>query len=91
MPDNNLQSRELFTQLKPGEPIEVEHQITVGRRCWTSRTVGRVVRVDRVRQGLHFRRNFDDQVFSDAIILERPDGERTTITLDEFTSLRRVG
>jgi hypothetical protein len=29
-------------------------------------------------------------VFADMIVLERDDGEQTTITMDEFTELRRL-
>ena len=53
-------------------------------------TVGTVVRTERCRHGLHFQRNFDDKVFSDTILLRLPDGELTTVTLDEFTTLRRA-
>ena len=34
-------------------------------------TVGTVVHTERGRHGLHFRRNFDDKVFSDFILLRR--------------------
>lgn len=88
--DSPAQTRSLFDELRPGDPIEVTHTVTVGLRSWTTTTQGRVVRTERTRHGLHFRRNFDDKVFSDAIILARPDGELTTVTLDEFTEIRRV-
>jgi major membrane immunogen (membrane-anchored lipoprotein) len=39
---------------------------------------------------MHHRRNFDDKVFSDTILLELPDGELTAITIDEYTVLRRA-
>lgn len=84
-------TRELFGQLKPGDTIEVEHLVTVGRRQWTTKTTGTVVRTERNRQGLHFRRNFDDKVFSDVIVLQFGDGELTWLTLDEFTTIHRVG
>ena len=77
-----------FDQLIPGDRIEVEHAVTVGGRQWATRTTGTVVRTERRRQGLHFRRNFDDKVFSDVILLRLPDGELTTVTIDEFTVLR---
>ncbi|MCC6127052.1 MAG: hypothetical protein IT426_18995 [Pirellulales bacterium] len=79
----------LFDELKPGDRIEVEHTVTVGRRNWPAKTCGTVVRTERRRHGMHFRRNFDDKVFSDTILLELPDGELTAITVDEFTALRR--
>ncbi len=74
--------------IKAGDRIEVEHRVTVGLRNWTTRTAGKVVRTERRRHGLHFRRNLDDKVFSDVILLELPDGELTTLTMDEFTLLR---
>jgi ribosomal protein L19 len=82
--------RSVFQQLRPGDRVEVEHLVTVGLQSWTAKTAGTVVSAERRRHGLHFRRNFDDKVFSDAIVIERPDGELTTVTLDEFTVLRRV-
>jgi hypothetical protein len=87
----NVASRRLFRELKPGDRIEVEHEVKVGSsKTWTTKTVGTVVNTERRRQGLHFRRNVDDKVFADAIVLKRDDGELTTVTMDEFTELRRV-
>jgi hypothetical protein len=80
---------EVFDEIRPGDRIEVEHSVTVGVKCWTTRTIGTVVRTERRRHGLHFHRNFDDKVFSDTILLRLPDGELTTVTLDEFTVLHR--
>jgi len=83
-------TRTLFDELKPGDRIEVEHTVTVGQKSWLTKTYGIVVRTERRRHGLHWRRNFDDKVFSDTILMELPDGELTTITIDEFTLLRRA-
>lgn len=77
-------------ELKPGDRIVVEHRVTVGIRSWTTRTAGRVVRTERRRHGLHFQRSPDDKVFSDVIVLELPDGELTTVTLDEFTTIHQA-
>jgi ribosomal protein L19 len=84
------ETRAIFDELKPGDRIEVEHTVTVGRRNWPAKTAGTVVRTERRRHGMHFRRNFDDKVYSDTILLELPDGELTAITVDEFTTLRRA-
>ena len=80
----------LFDELKPGDRIEVEHTVTVGRNSWPAKTYGTVLRTERRRHGLHHHRNFDDKVFSDTILLELPDGELTAIAVDEYTSLRRA-
>jgi len=84
-------AREIFEALQPGDRIEVVHEVKVGSsKTWSSTTVGTVVNTERRRQGLHFRRNPDDKVYADMIVLKRDDGELTTITMDEFTELRRV-
>ena len=85
------ESAELFYRLNAGDRVEVDHVVTIGSSAqWSTRTVGTVVRKERRRHGLHFRRNPDDKVYSDVIILARDDGELTTVTMDEFTKLRRV-
>ncbi|MCA9245996.1 MAG: hypothetical protein KDA42_02745 [Planctomycetales bacterium] len=85
------QMRQVFDQLTPGEQVEVEHEVKVGLKIWTTTTRGTVVRKDRRRHGLHNRRNFDDRVWSDILVLCREDGELTTLTIDEFTHLTRIG
>ncbi|MCC7085358.1 MAG: hypothetical protein IT427_10160 [Pirellulales bacterium] len=84
------ESRDLFAHLAPGDRIAATHEVKVGLKRWTAKTVGTVVRCERRRHGLHFRRNYDDKVFSDYLIVRRDDGELTTVTMDEFTVLRRA-
>ena len=81
---------ETFATLQPGDRVEVTHEMKVGFRNWNAKTIGTVVSKDRRRHSLHFNRNFDDKVYSDVLVLKRDDGELTTITLDEFSELRKV-
>lgn len=80
----------VFSSLNPGDKVEIVHEVKVGFKKWQTTTVGTVVSCDRRRHGLHSRRNFDDKVYSDIIILKRHDGELTTVTLDEFSVLRKI-
>ena len=77
-------------ELRPGDRVELKHQVKVGFRIWTTTTVGTVVRTERRRHSLHFNRNFDDKVFSEVIVLTLDSGELTTVTLDEFSELRKI-
>jgi hypothetical protein len=84
-------AREIYNALRPGDRVEVVHEIKVGSsKTWETTTIGTVVDTERRRQGLHYRRNVDDKVFADMIVLKRDNGELTTITMDEFTDLRRL-
>ena len=84
------QTLETFASLQPGDRVEVTHDIKVGFRNWSTKTLGTVVSKDRRRHSLHYNRNFDDKVYSDILILKRDDGELTTVTLDEYSELRKV-
>jgi len=84
------QIRAQFDELKVGDRVEVEHVVTVGQKSWTAKTCGTVVRTERRQHGLHFQRNPDDKVFSDTILLELPDGELTSVAVDEFTTIRHM-
>ncbi len=79
-----------FASLQPGDRIELRHEVKVGFRSWETVTVGTVVSTERRRHGLHYRRNTDDKVFSDVILLKRDSGELTTVTLDEFSQLKKL-
>lgn len=90
MTTSSSQIRAQFDELKAGDHIEVEHRVSVGQNSWTAKTSGTVIRVERKRHGVHFHRHHDDKVFSDVVLLEQPDGELTSVTLDEFTAIRHV-
>jgi hypothetical protein len=81
---------EVFSSLVPGDRVEIIHEVKVGFRKWQTTTRGNVVKTERRRHSLHYKRNHDDKVFSDVILLRREDGELTTVTLDEFSDLRKL-
>ena len=90
MPAIEATTRDVLNTLRPGDRIEVVHEVKVGLKVWTTRTVGTVEHVARRRHGLHFRRNLDDKVFSDEVTLRLDDGSVSTLAIDEFTDVSRV-
>jgi len=81
---------ETYAALQPGDRVQVDHEVKVGFRKWRTTTIGTVVRKERRRHSLHYRRNLDDKVFSDVLVLKRDDGELTTVTLDEFSTVKKL-
>ena len=79
-----------FEELKPGDRIMVEQAVTVGAEKRIVTTKGTVIRTERAGQHPHFQRHFDDQIPCDMILLELPDGELTTVTMDDLTVLNRA-
>ena len=90
MPQTEPQMRRMYNELSPGDRVEIMHQVKVGQKIWDTQTVGTVVRKDRRRHGLHFARNRDDKVWSDILVLTRESGELTTVTIDEFTRIKKL-
>lgn len=90
MQQTETEMRDLVARLRPGDLVVVEHSVLVGMRRWACATRGRVVATQRRRHGLHHRRAPDDRVWSDVIVLQRDDGEQTTVTIDPFTRVRHV-
>jgi hypothetical protein len=82
----------LYAALAPGDRVEVFHQVKIGMREHATRTVGVVVGKDRRECGLDsgFRRNHDDKYWFDHLLLRKDDGELTSVTMDEYTQLRRA-
>ena len=90
MNKQQLETLQVYESLQPGDRVELQHEVKVGFHSWQARTVGKVVKLERRRHGLHYRRNHDDKVFSDLIVLQRESGELTTVALDEFSVLRKL-
>jgi hypothetical protein len=84
-------TRQVYQTLAPGDRVGITQVVRVGFRHWTTATVGTVVRTARERHSLHFRRNNDDRVYRDILVLRRDDEELTTVTLDECTQLKVLG
>ncbi len=89
--NSDVTTRPAVNDLKTGDRVEIDHEVKVGSQRWRTLTVGTVERIERRRHGLHFRRNPDDKVYSDLIVLKLADGSLTTITIDEYTRLNKLG
>lgn len=90
MTTSSSQAHTQFDELNVGDRVEIEHIVTAGNRSWRTSNAGIVVRTERRRHGLHFHRSHDDKVYSNVVLLELPDGELASVTVDEFTTIRRA-
>ena len=81
-----------FETLHPGDHVKITQRIKVGLKIWTTSVSGTVERIERRREGLAVKRNFDDKAFADLIVMKK-DGtvpEQTTVALDEYTQIERA-
>jgi hypothetical protein len=72
--------------------VKVTQRVKVGLKIWTTTVSGTVEKIERRREGLIVKRNFDDKAFADLILLKKdgPAGDQTTVTMDEWTQVERA-
>jgi hypothetical protein len=88
---NATEVRQIYETLQLGERVEVVHRVQLGSRATESRTTGTLIRQARSELGADGgqRRWWDEKQWCDQLLLRQDDGELTTVTLDEYTVLRR--
>lgn len=79
-----------FEKLQPGDRVRITQRVKVGMKTWSTHVTGTVERAERRRNGLHVKRNSDDKVYSDLLVLRKDGGDETTVVLDEFTHIERA-
>ncbi len=89
---NATQERSQDAGLRPGQRVEIVHRMQVGSRATESRTVGTLVGRQPREGGIDsgYRRSWDEKQFFDHWYLRKDDGELTSLTLDEFTTVQRL-
>ena len=82
----------LSAELSPGQRVEVVHRIQLGTRATESRRVGMLVSKQPREAGIDsgYRRAWDEPQWFEIWLLRKDDGELTSVTLDEFTTVRRL-
>lgn len=80
----------VWQSLRPGQQIRVTQKVRVGLRTWDTTASGIVREVWAQDMGIHTERAPDDLVWVRAILFQKPDGELTTVTLDENTHIEVV-
>lgn len=73
--------------LQEGDRVRVRHRVRVGQRAWQLAITGRVRCIAPVPTGIHTDRRADDDLWIDAVTLEKEDGELCRLTFDENTEV----
>jgi hypothetical protein len=72
-------------RLVPGAQVKVVQQIAARDYSWASEIRGTVVEYQQQQTGSWFAHSKDDKLWLDRLTLRKPDGEITTLNLDEFS------
>ncbi|MGD0767352.1 MAG: hypothetical protein ABSB42_03920 [Tepidisphaeraceae bacterium] len=75
-------------QLVPGAKVKVVQQIAARDHSWSSEVSGTIVEFEQKQTGSWYAHSKDDKLWLDRLTLVKPDGEITTLNLDEFSDVK---
>lgn len=71
--------------LQPGRRVRVIQEIDRREGDWQAEVVGQVVEVRQEPTGSWYAHGKDDKLWLGRIVLRKPDGELTTLVIDQWT------
>lgn len=80
----------LLRALKPGDKVRIEQTVRVGRRTWPATAEGEFRGVAYLATGVTTDRVKDDDLVVPVVRFTKPNGELTSIALDENTTVTRL-
>ncbi len=78
---------ELRKRLVPGAAVVVTQQIAARNYALPAVVCGTVMDYSQKQTGSWFAHSRDDKLWLDRLVLRKPDGEITTLNLDEFSKV----
>lgn len=79
-------SSDLSSPLVPGRKVRITQEITARHYSFAAPVEGTIVRVERRPTGSWFAHGEADKLWLDRIVLQKSDGEITTVNLDEHST-----
>lgn len=80
----------LLAELKPGDKIRVTQTVRVGRQLWKAPVAGAFREVNYLATGLACDRAADEELVVATVHFVKPNGELSSIALDEHSRIERV-
>jgi len=81
---------DLLRALKPGDRVRVEQTVRVGKREWPAVAEGEFRAVAYLATGVTTERVKDDDLVVPVVRFTKPNGELTSISIDERTKVTRL-
>ena len=82
---------DIRSQLKPGVKVKVTQQIPARDYALSSEVAGTIVEFKQKQTGSWFAHSKCDKLWLDRLTLRKPDGEITTLNLDDYSRVEIEG
>lgn len=80
---------ELLRALKPGDKVKITQTVRVGAKKWTVEATGEFRGLAYLQTGVTTDRVKEDDLVVPVVRFTKPNGELTSISLDEHTKVER--
>src|SRR3954465_5280569 len=77
----------LRNKLQPGVNVKITQQIAARDYTLTSEVRGTVVSFEQKQTGSWFAHSKNDKLWLDRLVIRKPDGEITTLNLDDYSAV----
>ena len=81
---------DLLRSLRPGDRVRVEQTVRVGKREWPAVAEGEFRGIAYLETGVTTERVKDDDLVVPVVRFTKPNGELTSISIDERTKVTRL-
>ena len=81
---------ELLRSLKPGDTIRLTQSVRVGKRKWETTTDGTFREIAYLKTGITTERVKEDDLVVPVVRFTKPNGELSSISLDENSKVARI-
>lgn len=81
---------ELLRSLQPGDKIKVRQTVRVGRRQWIAEATGEFRGIAYLETGVTTERVKEDDLVVPVVRFTKPNGELSSISIDENTQVSRA-
>jgi len=92
LPTRRLDSKlvELLRSLRPGDLIRIVQRVRVGSREWNAATQGAFRAIAYLETGITTQRVKEDDLVVPIVRFTKPNGELSSISLDEHTRVEKL-
>jgi hypothetical protein len=81
---------EFVQALKSGDEIRITQRVRVGSRQWTTTVTGKFRDLNFLATGLATQRIPEDDIVIPMVHFTKPNGELSSVALDEYSKVERV-
>lgn len=80
----------MIPEMEVGQRLRITQHVRIGPKSWENVLEGTFLGTDRRRTGIATDRRPEDDIWVEVVVFEKPNGERSTVVVDERTQIEAL-